>query len=122
MKKISVIGAGTMGASIAQVFAMADCEVALCDRAMEYVELGKGIIDKSLQYMVKKEKISERQKQEILTKIVFTDQLDTCAGSELVVEAVYESMDAKQKIFQALEQIVDEDTVLATNTSSLSVT
>lgn len=122
MKKISVIGAGTMGASIAQVFAMADCEVALCDRAMEYVERGKGIIDKSLQYMVKKEKISERQKQEILTKIVFTDQLDTCAGSELVVEAVYESMDAKQEIFQALEPIVDEDTVLATNTSSLSVT
>lgn len=122
MKKISVIGAGTMGASIAQVFAMADCEVALCDRGMEYVERGKGIIEGSLQYMVKKEKISERQKEKILSQIVFTDQLGVCAGSELVIEAIYESMEAKQEIFKALEQVVEEDTILATNTSSLSIT
>ncbi len=122
MKKISVIGAGTMGASIAQVFAMADCEVALCDRGMEYVERGKGLIETSLRYMVKKEKISERQKEKILSQIVFADQLGVCAGSELVIEAIYESMEAKQEIFKELEQVVEEDTILATNTSSLSIT
>ncbi|MEA5003520.1 MAG: 3-hydroxyacyl-CoA dehydrogenase NAD-binding domain-containing protein [Christensenella sp.] len=122
MKKIAVIGAGTMGASIAQVFAMADREVVLADRSMADVGRGRDIICDSLLYMMAKEKISERQKDEILTRINFTDNMEECGGSDLVVEAIYENMEAKREMFGALEKIVGSDTILASNTSSLSIT
>ncbi len=122
MEKIAVIGAGTMGASIAQVFAMADREVVLMDRSVQEVQRGKDIICDSLLYMVKKEKISERQKEEIFTRIVFTDHMEDCGESDLVVEAIYENLQVKHEVFQKLENIVRADTILASNTSSLSIT
>ena len=122
MEKISVIGAGTMGASIAQVFATAGYRVVLADTGLEQVRKGKNMISSSLQYLANKEKITQEQRDAILNRIEITDRLCECAQSGLVVEAVYEDVLAKQEIFRQLEQIVDKDAILATNTSSISVT
>lgn len=122
MKQVSVIGAGTMGACIAQVFAMNGYTVVLADRAMEFAQKGYEIIEGNLDYMVRKEKISAEQRKEYLGNIHKTDKLTDCAGSILAIEAAAEALEVKQGIFRELEEILSEDAILATNTSSISIT
>lgn len=122
MKQVSVIGAGTMGACIAQVFAMNGYSVVLADRAMEFVKKGYKIIEGNLGKLERKEKISAAQKMECLAQIHLTERIADCAGSFLTIEAVSEILEVKQEIFQELETVLGEDAILATNTSSISIT
>ncbi|SHJ24985.1 3-hydroxyacyl-CoA dehydrogenase [Dethiosulfatibacter aminovorans DSM 17477] len=120
--KICILGAGTMGSGIAQVFAQNGHEVVLRDIKEEFVEKGYSFIEKNLARMVKKEKITENEKAEILNMIKPTTVLQEAADCDLVVEAAVENMKIKKEIFSELDKICGEKTILATNTSSLSIT
>ena len=120
--KICVLGAGTMGAGIAQAFAAKGYEVILRDIKDEFVDRGLSGINKNLSKLVAKEKITEEQKEEILSRISGTTEMQYAADCDLVVEAAVENMQIKKQIFAELDAICDENTILATNTSSLSIT
>ncbi len=120
--KICILGAGTMGSGIAQVFAQNGHDVILRDIKEEYVEKGYSFIEKNLSRLVKKEKISEDDKTGILGRIKTTVSLNEASDCDLIVEAAVENMKIKKEIFSELDKICDEKTILATNTSSLSIT
>ncbi|MBS4534672.1 3-hydroxybutyryl-CoA dehydrogenase [Clostridium sp. D2Q-14] len=120
--KVSVIGAGTMGSGIAQAFAQAGHEVIIKDIAQEGIDKGIGVISKNLDRLVKKEKITNEKKEEILSRVSGTLKNDGIKDSDIVVEAALEKMEAKKSIFKELDEICKEDTILASNTSSLSIT
>ena len=122
MKKVCVLGAGTMGAGIAQAFAAKGFEVVLRDIKDEFVERGLKGIDKNLSRSVTKGKLTEEAKTEILTRITGTVDLNQAADCDLVVEAAVENMKIKQEIFKELDGICKPETILASNTSSLSIT
>lgn len=122
MKKVCVIGAGTMGAGIAQAFAAKGLEVVIRDIKDEFVERGLGTIDKNLSRLVKKGKLDEAGKAEILKRVTGTVDLNMAADCDLVVEAAVERMDIKRQIFADLDNICKPETILASNTSSLSIT
>lgn len=123
MKNITVIGAGTMGNGIAHVFAMHGYSVNLVDIAQEALDKGMAAIDKNLGRMVKKEKISENDKQATLDNITaYTDMAAGVKEADLVVEAATENVDLKLKIFTSLDQAAPAKAILATNTSSISIT
>lgn len=120
--KVGIIGAGTMGAGIAQAFAMTDgYEVCLCDIKTEFAEGGKGRIEKNMNFLVKKEKITQDKANEILGKIT-TGLKDICGDCDLVIEVAPESMEIKKQTFKELMDICKADCIFATNTSSLSIT
>ena len=119
---VGIIGAGTMGSGIAQAFAMTDgMEVRLCDIKQEFADGGKAKIEKNLNFLVKKEKISQEKATEILGKIK-TGLKDICTDCDLVVEVAPESMEIKKTTFKELMDIVPEHCMFASNTSSLSIT
>ncbi len=123
MKNIAVIGAGTMGNGIAHTFAQSGFNVNLIDISEASLEKGMATISKNLDRMVAKEKISESDKSETLGKInTFTDSKSGVQDADLVVEAATENVDLKLKIFKQLDEVCDENTILATNTSSISIT
>jgi 3-hydroxybutyryl-CoA dehydrogenase len=122
MKKVCVLGAGTMGAGIAQAFAVKGFEVVLRDIKDEFVEKGLKTVDKNLSRLVSKEKMTEEAKAEILTRITGTVDLNQAADCDLVVEAAVENMAIKKQIFGDLDNICKPETILASNTSSLSIT
>ena len=123
MRKIAVIGAGTMGNGIAHTFAQSGYEVSLIDVSAHSLQRGMNTIDKNLDRMLKREKISEDDKQNTLDKITtFTSMNDGVADVDLVVEAATENMDIKLKIFSELDDICDKNVILASNTSSISIT
>ncbi len=123
MKNITVIGAGTMGNGIAHVFAQTGYAVNLVDLNPEALDRGIATITKNLDRMIAKEKISEADKEATLGRLTpLTDLAEGCANADLVVEAATENVDLKLKIFAQLEEICGPDTVLATNTSSISIT
>jgi len=123
MKKVAVIGAGTMGNGIAHTFAQSGFEVSLIDISQESLDRGVTTIEKNLDRMVKKEKISEADKNTTLSNIsTFTEIKDGVYGVDLVVEAATENMDIKLKIFTQLDEICADHVVLASNTSSISIT
>ncbi|MDI3478082.1 MAG: 3-hydroxybutyryl-CoA dehydrogenase [Thermoanaerobacterium sp.] len=122
MQKICVIGAGTMGSGIAQVFAQNGFEVILRDIDMKFVEKGLGTIEKNLQRSVDKGRITADEKNEILSKIKGTTNLEDAKEADFVVEAAIENMDLKKQIFKELDEICKMETILASNTSSLSIT
>jgi 3-hydroxybutyryl-CoA dehydrogenase len=123
MKNITVIGAGTMGNGIAHVFAQTGYAVNLVDLNPEALDRGIATITKNLDRMIAKEKISEADKEDTLGRLTpLTDLVEGCANADLVVEAATENVDLKLKIFAQLEEICGPDTVLATNTSSISIT
>jgi len=123
MKNVAVIGAGTMGNGIAHVFAMNGYKVSLVDVSEERLEKALETIDKNLWRMVAKGKIDESKKEETIKNIsTFTDISDAVRSCDLVVEAASEKLDIKLSIFRELDELTSEDCILASNTSSISIT
>lgn len=122
MEKIFVLGAGTMGAGIVQAFAQKGHEVIVRDIKQEFVDKGLAGINKGLTKLVAREKMTEEVKEEILSRISGTTDMNLAADCDLVVEAAVENMEIKKKIFAELDSICKEETILASNTSSLSIT
>lgn len=123
MKNVTIIGAGTMGNGIAHVFAQNGFKVSLVDISEEALEKALSTIEKNLSRMVAKEKITEETKQQALNNInTFTKTSEGVKGAELVVEAATENIDLKLKIFKEIDELTAEDVILATNTSSISIT
>jgi len=120
--KVMVIGAGTMGNGIAQVFAATGYEVVMVDVAEEMLERGMNTVAKSLGRLVKKEKISEVDADAILGRISGSTDMGAGADAFLAIEAATENMDIKRKIFEQLSETVEDGAWLATNTSSISIT
>ena len=122
MEKIFVIGAGTMGAGIVQAFAQKGYEVIVRDIKDEFVERGINGINKGLSKLVAKGKMTEEDKEAILGRITGTTDLALAEDCDLVIEAAVENMEIKKAIFKELDEICKESTILASNTSSLSIT
>ena len=122
MEKIFVLGAGTMGAGIVQAFAQKGYEVIVRDIKDEFVERGISVINKGLSKQVAKGKITEEVKEEILSRISGTTDMNLAADCDLVIEAAIENMKIKKEIFAELDKICKPEAVLASNTSSLSIT
>ncbi|MCY6369904.1 3-hydroxybutyryl-CoA dehydrogenase [Clostridium ganghwense] len=122
MMKICVLGAGTMGAGIAQAFAVKGHEVVLRDIKDEFVERGLAGINKNLSKLVSKGRMEENDKEEILSRLTGTVDLNMAADCDLVVEAAIENMEIKKQIFGDLDKMCKPETILASNTSSLSIT
>ncbi len=123
MKNIAVIGAGTMGNGIAHTFAQFNYNVHLIDISQAALDKGIATISKNLDRMVSKEKISETDKTQTLANITtFTSIPDGVNNVDLVVEAATENASLKSKIFKELDAVCAEKTILATNTSSISIT
>src|SRR5215211_7457555 len=121
MVDIAVVGAGTMGAGIAESAALAGMAVAMLDVREEALLRGRQTIERDLERRVKKGPLSEEERQGVLDRVSTTTSFEVCSGASLVVEAVVEDMRVKRKVFGDLEGVVGNETVLATNTSSLSV-
>ncbi len=123
MEKIAVIGAGTMGNGIAHVFAQNGFQVALIDVSAEALKKGMDVISSNLDRMVAKEKITQQDKEKTLQNISgFTSMQDGVKDTMLVIEAATENVELKLKIFRDLDALCQPETILATNTSSISIT
>lgn len=123
MKKIAVIGAGTMGNGICHVFAQNGFQVALIDVSQDALEKAKATIASNLDRMIKKETINEQIKTETLSNItIFTDLATGASDADLMVEAATERLDLKLKIFTEADRILPQGAILASNTSSISIT
>jgi 3-hydroxybutyryl-CoA dehydrogenase len=120
--RVGVVGLGTMGAGIAEVFARNGLSVVAVDRDQASVTRGRGHIEQSTGRAVARGKLAESEQAELLSRITFDTELKALADSDLVIEAVPEQLNLKRAIFTALDEICRPDTILATNTSSLSVT
>jgi 3-hydroxybutyryl-CoA dehydrogenase len=119
---IGIIGAGTMGNGIAQTAAATGFDVVMCDIQQDYVDRGLQTITKSLDRFVKKETMTEAGKSEILGRIKTTTNLEDLKDCTLVVEAATENFEVKKQIFQKLDEITSAECILASNTSSISIT
>src|SRR5215203_400526 len=119
---IGVIGAGTMGNGIAQTAAGAGFDVVMCDIDQAFLARGVQNISKSLDRFVKKETMTESQKDEVLGRIKTTSALEDLKDCSLIVEAATENFDIKKQIFEKLDSITGPDAILSSNTSSISIT
>ena len=122
IRKVAVIGAGTMGNGIAQVFAQSGYDVYLRDVEESFVARGLAAIDKSLARLVKKEKLSEEEAQAVKQRVASGVGMDGVKDADFVVEAIVEDFDAKRTVFEELDRIVPKEAILASNTSSISIT
>ena len=122
MKKIGVLGSGTMGAGIIQVLAMNGFEVVFRARRQTSVDGGMANVDKRLERMVQKGKISAEEKTEIMGRIQGSTDIAIVKDADLIIEAASEDMEAKKALFTELDELCGPDAILATNTSSLSIT
>lgn len=121
MKNIGVIGCGTMGGGVAQVASEAGFDVTVLEVEEKFLTSGMKKIDKFLSKSVEKEKITAQQKDDILKRIKGTLDINDLAQCDLIVEAAIEDLQMKRELFQKLDEICKDDTVLTTNTSSLTV-
>ena len=122
MKKIVVIGGGTMGLDIAQVFAKKGFDVVVRDINDDIIKASEARLNKGLDKLVAKGKLDEAGKKAITDKMTFTTDLNAAADADLVVEAAIEKLEIKKSIFADLDKICKPETILATNTSSISIT
>ncbi len=123
MKKIAVIGAGTMGNGIAHVFAQAGYQVNLIDIAEKALEKALATIEKNLDRLLKKERLTQAQKEKTLANLTtFTEMKPGLTGVDLVIEAATENVDVKLSIFKQMDKLAPKKAILATNTSSISIT
>ena len=122
MKKIVVIGGGTMGLDIAQTFARSGYEVVVRDIKEEIIKASEARLNKGLDKLVAKGKMTEEAKKAITDKVSFTVELAAAADADLVVEAAIENLEIKKSIFAELDALCKPETILASNTSSISIT
>jgi 3-hydroxybutyryl-CoA dehydrogenase len=122
IKSIGVVGAGTMGNGIAQVAARAGLAVIMRDLTEEFLKRGLTSIDKSLQRDVAKQRLSPEEKQEIISRIKPTTDMTALGEADFIIEAVVEELGAKAALFGELDRIARPDVILASNTSSISIT
>jgi len=121
-EQIAVLGAGTMGAGIAQVAAQAGFETLVYDIKQEFIDTGMTRVRNFLKGSRERGKLSAEQEQEILERFSTTTQLEDCRGAALVVEAAPEKLELKREVFKQLDSICAPETLLASNTSSFNVT
>jgi len=121
IKKVGVIGAGTMGSGIAQVISSSNKNVVLVDISDSFLERGINSIEKSLGRLVKKGALDEENSKSILSRIQATTEYESLREVDLVIEAIVENMDIKKETFQKLDDFTRPEVVLATNTSSLPI-
>ncbi|MFC1821765.1 3-hydroxybutyryl-CoA dehydrogenase [Thermodesulfobacteriota bacterium] len=122
IKTLGVVGAGQMGAGIAQVAAVSGLSIVMSDIKEEFVEKGFSTIENSLGRMVKKEKISAEDQKEILDRIEGTTSIDDMIKADFVIEAAVENEDLKLHVFQDLDGVCKDGVILSSNTSSISIT
>ena len=122
IKNLSVIGAGTMGNGIAQVFAARGFDVTMIDISEDFLNRGVAAISKSLDRLVKKEKITGEEKEEILGRISTASDTSAVSNSQLIVEAIFEDADIKKALWKELSISAPDGAILASNTSSISIT
>ncbi len=122
IKKIGVIGAGTMGNGIAQVASQIGCEVIMRDISDEFVARGLKNIENFLQKSVEKGKMTPEQKSEVLGRIKGTTNMADLKDVDFAIEAVIEDMELKKKVFKELDELLRPEVIIATNTSSMSIT
>ncbi|MBA2175239.1 3-hydroxybutyryl-CoA dehydrogenase [Halobacillus locisalis] len=122
IQNVMVIGAGQMGAGIAQVFAQAGLQVKLNDMKQEALDKGLSGIEKRLARAVEKGKMTDGEQKEAFARLSGTTKLEDASDCDLVIEAVVESMDVKESVFKRLDEITPKHAILATNTSSLPIT
>ncbi len=119
---VNIIGSGAMGSGIAQTAALAGHNIVLHDTNQDALDRALATIDGSLSRFVKKEKVTEEAKQTALNAIQTDTTLDSCAKADIIVEAVFENIDVKSQVWQSISDIASHDCLLASNTSSLSIT
>ena len=119
--KVAIIGSGTMGSGIAQVAATSGCAVKLFDLNQEALTKSKNALESTLSKLVEKEKIDTVEKSRIQNNISYVNNLNELSDSDLVIEAIVENLEVKRKVFSELETLVSKETILASNTSSLSI-
>ena len=122
IKRVGVIGAGTMGNGIAQVFAQSGFEVQLIDMAAPALDRARETIEKSLDKFVEKGKLSRSDRDAALARLTTGTNVDALAGTDYVVEAILEDPDAKRALFSRLDALTRPDVVLSSNSSSISIT
>jgi 3-hydroxybutyryl-CoA dehydrogenase len=122
IRKVGVVGLGTMGAGIAQVCVQAGLETLGCEVADDLAERGRATIQRYLDRGVEKGRLEPAERDAALGRLTLTTELADLAGCDIVIEAIVEELDAKRTLFAELDRIVAADAVLATNTSALSVT
>lgn len=122
VKKLGVLGAGMMGAGIANVSAQAGIQVVLKDVSMEGAQAGKAHAEKELQKRVKRNRMTEKQARDVLERITATDKVDDLAGCDLIIEAVFEDRDLKARVTAETEAVMDKAGVFGSNTSTLPIT
>lgn len=122
MKKVVVIGGGTMGLDIAQTFATAGFEVVVRDITEDIIKASEGRLNKGLDKLVSKGKLDAAAKEALLSRMSFTTDLSKAADADLVIEAAIENLEIKKKIFAELDSLCKPETILASNTSSISIT
>ncbi len=121
IQTIGVIGSGTMGSGIAQVAATAGCKVKVFDTKQEALDRSKNSLEKILSRLIEKGRIDEVEKNRIQTNISYVNILKALSDTNLIIEAIIENLEIKKKVFSELESYVSEDTIMASNTSSLSI-
>jgi len=119
---VGIIGSGTMGSGIAQVAATAGCKVKLYDTSQTALDKAKASLEKILNRLIEKERIDADEKSRIQSNISYINSLKGLADSNLTIEAIIENIKIKQKVFSELETYVSDDCIIASNTSSLSIT
>ena len=122
MKKIGVLGTGTMGAGIIQVLAQNGYEVVLRARRQSSVDGGIATVEKNLSKLVAKEKITEEEKAAVMSRIQGSTDIAIVKDADLIIEAATEDMEAKKALFKELDELCKPETIIATNTSALSIT
>ena len=122
MKQVGVIGAGTMGAGIIQVFAQGGYDVVYTDTFAPAIEKGYALIEKNLNKLVEKEKITAEDKENTLGRISHGADLTVVKDADFIVEAIFENLEVKKALFTDLDKIVGAGTILASNTSAFSIT
>lgn len=122
VEKVGIIGAGTMGSGIAQVAATAGCKVKLFDLNLDQLRTAEDSLENILSRLVEKGRIEQVEKKRIQENISFVPQMESLHDSDLTIEAIVENLEVKKQVFTQIEHLVSNDCIIATNTSSLSVT
>jgi 3-hydroxybutyryl-CoA dehydrogenase len=122
ISKVGVVGCGLMGSGIAEIAAKSGFDVIVREVTDDYVEAGRKRIRKSLDKAVEKEKLSAEDRDAAWARLTFTTEVSDLAGCDLVIEAIVEELEAKNALFGALDDLCGEDTIFASNTSSLTIT